>query len=339
MLFLIAKRLLLIVVVLAGMSVITFGLTRIIPGDPARLLAGPEARAEQVEALRRQYGLDKPVVTQYVDYMGGLFHGDFGQSLTTRRSVAQDFAEFVPATLELTAAALLLIVFIGIPLGFLSARHPNGILDHLSRILTIAGMSMPVFWLGVLFQIVFFKWLGILPSGGRLGIIESAPPQVTGLYTVDSLLAGDFGLFKSAVVHLVLPAFTLALASLATITRVSRATVIGVLRTDYVRTAYARGLSERQVMTRHVLKNAMIPTVTVLGMQIGILLGGNLIVEAVFSWPGIGLYAVNAIKNLDFAPIMGVMLISAVAYVTVNLIVDLVYLLLNPRITYAREPA
>ena len=337
MIYFVVKRLFLIVIVIAGMSVFTFGLTRVIPGDPARLLAGPEARLEQVEQLREQYGLNKPIVEQYFGYMAGLFRGDFGQSLTTRRPVAEDFAQFVPATVELTLAALILIVLIGLPLGFLSARRPNGIVDQASRLLTIAGMSMPVFWLGVLFQIVFFKWLRVLPAGGRLGIIESAPPHVTGFYTIDALMAGNMDLLLSALQHLVLPSFTLALASLATITRVSRATVIGVLRTDYVRTARARGLSERQVMTRHVFKNAMIPTVTVLGMQIGILLGGNLIVEVVFSWPGIGLYAVNAIKNLDFAPIMGVMLISALAYVMVNLIVDLVYLALNPRITYAGD--
>lgn len=331
----IVRRLVLLVVVLVGMSVITFSLTHLVPGNPARLLAGPHASQAEVDALAHKYGLDRPVPEQYVVYVQGLLHGDLGMSLTDRRPVVDDLAQFLPATIELTFVALVLTVALGIPLGIVSAVARGTLLDHLARVLSIGGVSVPIFWLGLILQLVLFRWVGVLPASGRLGPFDIPPPSVTGLYTIDSLLAGRFDTFAAAVAHLVLPAVTLAAGSIAVVTRMMRASIIEALEADYVRTARSKGLLERTVLSRHVLKNALIPTVTVIGLQVGYLLAGNVLAEAVFSWPGIGLYAVNAIGNLDYAAIMGVTLVISVVYVLVNLVVDLVYALLDPRISYA----
>jgi peptide/nickel transport system permease protein len=331
----IGRRLVLLVVVVAGMSVITFSLTHLVPGNPARLLAGPHASLAEVQALAHRYGLDRPVVEQYVIYVQGLFRGDLGMSLTDRRPVLQDLAQFLPATIELTTAALVLTIAIGIPLGILSGVARGTILDHLARILSIGGVSIPIFWLGLILQLVLYRELGVLPPSGRLGPFDIPPPGVTGLYTIDALLAGRLDTLGTAFAHLALPAITVAAGSIAVVTRMMRASVIDALEADYVRTARSKGLPERTVVLRHVLKNALIPTVTVLGLQIGYLLAGNVLAEAVFSWPGIGLYAVNAIGNLDYAAIMGVTLVVSVVYVVVNLIVDVIYGLLDPRISYA----
>ena len=333
----IIRRLTLLVIVIVGMSVITFSLTHLVPGNPARLLAGTHAKQEQVEAIARKYGLDRPLYEQYFIYMSGLLRGDMGLSMTTRRTVREDIAQFLPATIELTLSALVLVIVMGIPFGVIAAVSRGRLLDHAIRIFTIAGVSMPIFWLGVVMQIVFYRWLGLLPVGGRLGIIDIEPSHVTGLYLVDSLLAGEIQTFGTALVHLIMPATALAFGSLAVTTRMMRASVIESLDADYVRTARAKGLVERIVLSRHVLKNALIPTTTVLGLQVGFLLGGNVLTEVVFNWPGIGLYAVTAIRNLDYAAIMGVTLVISVIYVSVNLVVDIVYLALDPRISYSVE--
>lgn len=328
------RRIGLLILVFFGISVITFVLSHVVPGDPARLLAGPEARPDQIAALRHRYGLDQPWPQQYVIYMTGLLHGDMGMSLTTRRPVSQDIREFLPATIELTVAAMILIIVVGIPLGILSAIWQGTIVDKLIRFTTIAGVSMPVFWLGIVLQIIFFGHLGILPLDGQLDIIDLPPPHATGAYVIDALLAGDISLFTKALLHLVLPAVTLASGAVGMVTLVTRASVLETLDADFVRTARAKGLYERVVLWRHVLRNALIPAVTVLGLEVGWLLGGNVLVETVFNWPGIGLYAVTAIHNLDYAPIMTVTLIITVIYVTVNLVVDVLYIKLDPRITY-----
>jgi ABC-type dipeptide/oligopeptide/nickel transport system permease component len=331
----IARRLVLMLLVIVGMSVITFSLSRLVPGNPARLLAGPHARQEQVDALAERYHLTGPIPEQYAVYMGGLLHGDLGLSVTTRRPVVDDLAQYLPATIELTTTAFLLTVVIGVPLGILSAAGQGGLFDHASRLISIAGVSLPIFWLGLVLQVIFYKHLGLLPVGGRLGTLDIEPPRVTGAYLVDSLMAGDPSLFTSALLHLILPALTLAAGSLAVVTRMMRASILEALGADYVRTARAKGLTEASLLRGHVLRNAFIPTLTVLGLQVGYLLAGNFLVESVFNWPGIGLYAVDAISNLDYAAIMGVTLVVSVVYVVVNLVVDLLYVVLDPRIVYS----
>jgi peptide/nickel transport system permease protein len=331
----VARRLLLMVLVVFGMSVITFALSRVVPGNPARLLAGPHARQEQVDALAERYRLSGPILEQYGVYISSLLRGDLGLSVTSRRPVAEDLAQYLPATIELTATAFLLTVLVGVPLGILSAAKRGGPLDHASRLVSIAGVSLPIFWLGLVLQVLFYKHLGLLPIGGRLGTLDIPPPRVTGAYLVDSLLAGDLSLFRSAFLHLILPAATLAAGSLAVVTRMMRASILETLGADYVRTARAKGLSDGGVLRRHVVRNAFIPTLTVLGLQVGYLLAGNFLVESVFNWPGIGLYAIDAISNLDYAAIMGVTLVVSVVYVVVNLVVDVLYVVLDPRITYS----
>ncbi|MEX2649629.1 MAG: ABC transporter permease [Alphaproteobacteria bacterium] len=330
----IVRRLALLVVVVVGMTLITFILTHVVPGDPARMLAGQHATLDQVEAFRRLYGLDRPLPEQYLIYMNGLLKGDLGQSLTTRRPVLDDLRQFLPATLELTSAALVLVILGGIPLGVLAAVRRGKALDHVIRVVTVGGVSLPVFWLGIALQIVLYRWLGWLPIGGRLGIVDIEPARVTGMYTVDALIAGDTATFVSALVYLILPASTLAAGSLAVVTRMTRAASIEVLDANYVRTARAKGLFETVILRRHVLRNAMIPTMTVIGLQVGTLLAGNVLTEVVFNWPGIGLYAVNAISYLDYAAIMGVTVTISLVYVTVNLLVDIAYVVLDPRISY-----
>lgn len=331
----IVRRLILMLVVILGISLITFSLSRIVPGNPARLLAGPHARQEQVDALAERYHLTGSIPEQYLVYMSGLVRGDLGLSVTTRRPVAEDLLEFLPATIELTSAAFLITVLIGIPVGVISAATRGRVFDHASRVVSIAGVSLPIFWLGLVLQVLFYKHLNLLPVGGRLGILDVAPPRVTGMYVVDALVSGDFDLFRSSVLHLILPAMTLAAGSVAVVTRMMRASILETLGADYIRTARAKGLTEPSLLRRHVLRNAFIPTLTVLGLQVGYLLAGNFLVESVFNWPGIGLYAIDAISNLDYAAIMGVTLIVSVVYIIVNLIVDILYVLLDPRISYS----
>ena len=334
MLLYVVRRLILLVFVVLGMSLITFALTHLVPGNPARLLAGQRATQEQVEAVARKYGLDRSLHEQYATYMSGLLRGDLGLSMTTRRAVSKDIGQFLPATIELTLSAVVLTGLIGIPLGILAAVNRGRIVDHVIRVLTIAGVSMPIFWLGIILQIVLSRWLGVLPIGGRLGIVDIPPPHATGLYTIDSLLAGDWATFRSSLVHLIMPAAALAVGSLAVITRMTRTSTLEVLNTDYILAARAKGLTEVTILRRHVFKNAMIPTTTVFGLQIGFLLAGNVLTEVVFNWPGIGLYAVKAISYLDYSAIIGVTIIISVIYVTVNFIVDGIYVLLDPRISY-----
>ncbi|HEU4974165.1 MAG TPA: ABC transporter permease [Baekduia sp.] len=337
MLRLLKRRLIAFPIVLFGMSLMTFALTHLVPGDPARLLAGPHASAAQVAELRHQYGFDQSLPAQYATYMGDLAHGDLGMSITTRRPVTEDIAQFFPATIELTVAALLLVALIGLPLGLAAGLLKGRMPDHLIRLLSISAVSMPVFWLGIVLQIIFYEKLAILPASGRIGELSIPPAHVTGFYVLDSLFAGDFAAFGSALAHLVLPAFTLAAGSLAVITRMTRASVVETSEADHLRAARAKGLSNGLVIRRHVVRNALLPVTTVFGLQVGTLLAGSILTEVVFSWPGIGLYAVNAISNLDYTAIMGVTLLISAIYLAVNLVTDLLYLLLDPRIADAQE--
>lgn len=334
---LLKRRLLTFPVVLFGMSLITFALTHLVPGDPARLLAGPRATASQVADLRRQYGLDRPLPDQYLSYMGDLLRGDLGMSITTRRPVVEDIGQFFPATVELTIAAMLLVACIGLPLGLLAGMLKGRLPDHAIRLVSIAAVSMPVFWLGILLQILFYEKLALLPASGRIGALAIPPSKVTGSYVLDSLVAGDLAAFGSALSHLLLPACTLAAGSLAVVTRMMRASVVETAEADHVRAARAKGLSGSLLVRRHVVRNALLPVTTVVGLQVGTLLAGSILTEVVFSWPGIGLYAVNAISNLDYAAIMGVTLLISAVYLVVNLVTDLVYGLLDPRIADAQE--
>ena len=331
---LIVRRLIFLVFVLFGLSVITFGLSHVIPGDPARLMAGPRASRSAVEKLREKYGHNDPVPVQYVTYVSNIAHGDFGMSFTTRRPVSQDLKRYLPATAELGLCAFVLATAIGIPLGVLSAVKRDKWPDHLARFISISGLALPVFWLAIMAQFVFFGKLGWLPDGERLPIGVDPPRTITGLYTVDSLLTGNLPLFLLSLKHLALPTVVLAYGSLAVITRMVRGGMLEVLNQDYIRTARAKGISQHAVVLGHALKNALLPTVTSIGLQIGLLLSGAFLVEIVFSWPGIGRYAVDAIQRLDYNATMATTLIIALVFVLLNLVVDIAYLFLDPRISY-----
>ena len=331
---LIVRRLFFLVFVLLGLSLITFGLSHIIPGDPARLMAGPRASKSAVAKIREKYGLDDPLPVQYVNYVQGIFRGDLGTSFTTRRPVLDDLKRYLPATLELGLVAFTLSTLIGIPLGVISSVKRDKLRDHVARFVSISGLALPVFWLAIMAQFIFFGRLGWLPDGARIPIGTDPPPQVTGLYTIDSLLAGDWNLFRLSLTHLILPATVLAYGSLAVITRMVRGGMLEVLNQDYIRTARAKGIAPSGVIYGHALKNAMLPTVTSLGLQIGLLLSGAFLVEIVFSWPGVGRYAVEAIQRLDYNATMATTLIIALIFVLMNLVVDILYLFLDPRISY-----
>jgi len=334
MLRFIARRLVFMVFVLYGMTLITFVLTHVVPADPIRLLAGPHATSSEIATLRHQYGMDQSLPRQYVVYLGNLVHGDLGISLTDRHPVRDDIQQFFPATLELVLCSLILAVGIGVPLGVYAAMGRGRLADLLIRLTAIMGVSMPVFWLGLVLQLIFFKQLGWLPLDGRLEILDTPPNTVTGLYLVDALVTGDFSILGPVLLHLLLPAATLALGSLVLITRMTRASVLEALAQDYIRTARAKGVRNRRIVFRHALKNAITPTLTVIGLQFGYLLSGDFLVETIFNWPGIGYYAVNAISNLDFPGIMGVTLVVSIIYVLANLVVDVLYVAIDPRVEY-----
>lgn len=328
----IVRRLLLLIVVLLGISIVAFFLTHVIPGDPARLLAGPHASASEVATVQRQYGLTGSLLTQYGHFLNNLMHGSLGISITTGQPVMQNLTTFLPATIELALAAALVMVAAGVPMGLWSARRQGGIIDGFTRSVSILGAAMPIFWLGLIFQIIFFKDVRVLPVGGELSAAVAPPTHITGMYVADSLLTGDWPALGSSLRHLILPAVTLASGGIAIVARMTRAAALDVLDSDYVRFGRSKGLSEFGVLTRHIWRNAMIPTLTVLGLQLGYILSGTVYTEMVFNWPGVGLYAENAITNLDYPAIMGVTLTFAVIYVIVNLLVDIGYMLLDPRI-------
>jgi peptide/nickel transport system permease protein len=330
----ILRRILLLVPVLLGLSLLVFAIARLLPGDPVALAAGPNATAADVASVAREFGLDQPLPLQYWNYLTGILHGDFGVSIFTRRPVAEDLAAFLPATLELVLAAMFMAIGLGIPLGLMAAVFRNKWPDFLSRTVSLGAISMPRFFLGLVFQLFFAMWLGWLPLSGRFPLIEEPPPTVTGLLTVDAVLSGQFQALGIALSHLALPAIAMALSPLATIMRMMRASTIEVLQQDYVLTERALGLSQRLILFKYVLKNAISATLTVIGLYFGWLLGGTVLVETVFDWPGIGLYATQAVLTQDFMPIIGVTLCIGAIFVTVNLVVDMLYGLLNPKVRY-----
>ena len=334
MLRFVSRRLFLLVLTAIGITLVAFAISHVIPADPAVLIAGRNATPETLALVRHQYGLDKPLVTQYVNYLAGVLHGDLGMSTYSRRPVAVDLLAYLPATVELVCYAILAAVLIGVPLGVISAIRKGGVVDHFSRIFAIGGSALPLFWLGLLLQLVFCGWLKILPLSGRLSPGYTPPPKFTGWYTIDSLLSGQFATFVNACEHIVLPAAVLALASLSLIVRVTRSSMLEVLSQDYIRTSRTKGLSNRHVIVRHALRNALIAPLTLLGLQLGFLLSGAFLVEVVFSWPGIGFFSVHAMQGSDYIAIMGVTLVVALIYSTINLLTDIAYLALDPRISY-----
>lgn len=335
MLFLniVRKRLLSLFLVVLGVSLITFTVSHLVPGDPVRLLAGDRASDEIVSSMRQQLGLDLPVYQQYGRYVLGLAQGDLGTSIRTGRPVLEDIQAFFPATLELALAALIFATLLGIPLGVISAVYRNKPLDQLVRTLAVTGISTPAFWLGLGVIVIFYGHLDWLPSGGRLDQGITPPVHVTGLYLIDSLLMGDIPLFINALEHLVLPVFTLGFVHLGVVARQVRSAMLEQLSEDYIRTARAFGLSKWNVIIRHALPNALIPSVTVLGLALGDLLYGAVLTETVFAWPGMGAYVVNSIQALDFPAVMGFAVVVSFAYVIVNLLVDIAYMLIDPRIS------
>jgi len=328
----IARRLALMVLVLLGVTLLTFLIAHAIPGDPARLLAGQRASDEVVAQIRRNYGLDQPLPVQYVRYMSGLLKGDLGRSIRTGRPVGEDLARFFPATLELVGTAMLLAVLIGVPLGVASAARNNSWVDHVSRSVSVAGVSMPLFWLGIVALALFYGRLGWLPGSGRLSPFAVAPPTVTGLYLIDAALARDWATWRDAAVHLLLPASCLAFVHVGIVARQVRGSLLEVLHQDYIRTAQAYGVPPRRVLYRYALRNALVPTLTVVGLALGDLLAGAVVTETVFAWPGMGSYVVDSITSLDFPAIMGFTVVVAVGYSVINLLVDLITLRLDPRI-------
>lgn len=323
-----------LVLVVAGVCVITFIISHLIPGDPARLLAGDRASDAIVENIRQQLGLDQPLYVQFYRYVSDLFHGDLGTSIRTGRPVLEELRIFFPATLELAFGALLLALLIGIPLGILSAVWRNRWLDHLVRIMAITGISTPAFWLGLGVIVLFYGHLQILPGGGRLDDWLDPPTHVTGFYLLDALLEGNGEVFFNALQHLILPALTLAFVHLGIVARQIRSAMLEQLSEDYIRTARASGLPGWCIVLCYALPNALIPSITVLGLALGDLLYGAVLTETVFAWPGMGAWVVTSIQALDFPAVMGFAVVVSFAYVLVNLVVDLLYLWIDPLISH-----
>lgn len=329
---LIAKRLLLAIPTLIGVLVISFSLTRALPGDPAVYFAGAMADETSIQQVREQLGLDRSLPYQFLAYCQNLAQGELGQSLSTGQSVSSEISTRLPASLELTLFGLFLALIIAIPLGILAALKPNTWIDHICRILVTSGASTPIFFSGLFLMFVFYYLLGWAPSPvGRLDLIYLSPPDVTGFYTVDSLLIGDYETFWAALSQLVLPATTLALCALAPIARMTRSSMITALESEYVKAAKANGISARVRIYVYALQNASLPLLTVIGLVFGFLLGGNVLVEKVYSWPGIGTFAIDALISSDYAAIQGFVLIMAVLFVTLNLLIDILYTLFDPR--------
>lgn len=330
---LILKRLALIIPTLIGVTLVTFTISRVVPGDPARLAAGAQGSQAMYEQLRKEFGLDDPLPVQYANYVSDLVRGDWGRSMLTRRPVLDDLRVYWPATLELVIVGMFFATIIGVPLGVIAAIRADRITDHVSRLVALLGVSMPAFWLAILAQLFFGLRLGWLPVSGRLGALMDPPTHTTGLYLVDSLIHGQWDLFVESFKRILLPAMVLSVPAMATIMRFTRASMLEVLNQDYIRTARAKGATERRVIVRHALRNALLPTITMIGLSFGWAMGGSVLVETVFDWPGIGLYATKAALSLDFMPIMGIALLYGFVFALINIAVDVLYALLDPRIT------
>ncbi len=336
---LIARRLLFMPLLLVGMTLIAFVVSHTVPADPVAAHLGQRSMEDPaiVAAFRQQWGLDRPLPEQYLAYLRNLVQGNFGVSIRTHMPVAEDLARYVPASAELAITATLVGIALGIPFGVASAVRRGQWLDHLVRGVSLLGVSSPVFWLGLVALYIFYFRLGWLPGPGRIDVGMPEPRHLTGMYTVDSLLTGDWSALSSSLRHLALPGLVLASVYLGLVTRMTRSSMLEVLSADYVRTARGKGLPQRAVIYRHALGNALIPTITVLGLAFGDILAGTVLTETIFSWPGIGRYAYQSSVTLDFPAIMGVSLVIASVFITVNLATDLAYVLLDPRLRRANR--
>lgn len=323
------NRLIWLVPTLLGLLVITFTISHIIPADPIAFIAGDNATAEQIAALKAKFGVDKPLHVQLWNYILGVFQGDFGLSLYTQRPIAEDLLARLPATLELAFVAILLSAVVGIPLGVLAAVNRNSMLDHILRVFTVSGLAIAAFWLAILLQLLFAMEWRITPLQGRID--GWGPDEVTGFFLIDSAIAGDWEVFWSAAHHIILPAITLAFPAMATVMRFTRAGVLDAINSNYVDYQQAMGVPRRVVIWRYVLRNALIGTVTQLGLIFGNLIANAVVVEAVFDWPGLGLYAVNSILQSDYNAIMGFTLTMGCVFIIANLLVDITHGLIDPR--------
>lgn len=328
------KRILLLIPVLFGVLVLVFFVLRVSATDPAGLMLGQHATAAQIEALRHQLGLDLPLYQQFGIYFWQVIHGDFGRSLMTGTPVFQEVWARFPATIELALFAILLASIFGITMGVIAAVKQNSFWDYFTMLISLLGVSMPIFWLGLLLIICFCLWLGWFPVSGRIDI-GLEPVHITGMYLLDAILSGSWAAFQSALQHIILPGLALASYSTAIIARMTRSTMLEVVRQDYIRTARAKGLAENKVIYKHALRNAMIPVATVIGLQMGALLGGAVLTETVFSWPGLGSRVVEAIMASDYPMVQGSVIVIATTFVLVNLLVDIIYAYLDPRIHYS----
>lgn len=316
---------------LAGLVVVTFVVSNVAPSDPAALAAGPDATRDMVETVRHEYGLDRPLPVQFLRYVSDLLHGSLGRSIQTGDQVWDDLARYVPATVELVILSLLLSVAIGVPAGVLAAVRRNGPFDALSRLVAVSGVALPAFWAALLLQLFFGVRLGWLPTSGQLSVATAPPPAITGMVLFDALLAGDWPTAWEAAQYAALPTLVLALPSIAALVRVTRAEMIEVLGADYVTAARAHGIPARRVVGWLALRNAMLPVLAMVGLRLGWTLGSSFLVETVFDWPGIGLYAVSAALASDFKPVMGVTLTIGLVFMLSNLLIDLCYTWLDPR--------
>ncbi|MBV8562505.1 MAG: ABC transporter permease [Actinobacteria bacterium] len=331
MLRFVVRRLLLLVPILLGLSILVFLWIRLLPGSPAQALLGERATPQLIKQIRHEYHLDRPLYEQYWGYLTTIAHGDFGVSISSRRSVAWEFGQRFPATVELALSAMIFAIALGIPLGFLAAKRYGGWFDQVSLVGSLLGISIPIFFLGLVLKWIFAVKLGWLPSIGREDVLATRP-HPTNLYVLDAIIRGDGGALWDAIKHLILPAVALGSIPLAIVARITRAAVLDVQNDDYVRTARAKGLAPRIVDTRHVLRNALLPVSTIIGLQTGLLLSGAILTETVFDWPGIGTWLEAAIFNRDYPVIQGGLLFVAVVFVLVNLLVDVSYAVINPRI-------
>lgn len=332
MLRFLSRRLITIPLVLLGLSLITFTVSRLVPGDPVKLAAGPQARPEQIQKLAADFGLDKPLPVQYLNYMGGLLHGDWGYSISSKRPVGPDLITYFAATLELTMVSTIFGLIVGIPLAIISARWRDRWPDYFSRFISIGTVSIPVFWIAIVLQIVFAQNLHLLPVSGRFDPRTTYPPVHTGMLLLDTLIDGNIPDFFIALRYLIIPAFCQSLLVIALVTRQLRGDILDIVRKDFVMVARANGIPERIIWTRYLMKNALISTVSMLGFLIGFELGGSVLIEYVLDWPGIGQYALKAALLLDFQPIMGATLFIGCVVVLVNLVTDMLYRVIDPRI-------
>ena len=331
MLRFVVRRLLLLIPILIGLSILVFLWIRALPGSPATTLLGERATSEAIAAINEQYGLNDPIHEQYWAYLKQLGSFDFGTSVTSRRPVVEEFKQRFPATIELAFAALLFSMLVGVPLGFLAAKRYGGWLDQFSLVASLLGISIPIFVLAIILKYIFAVRLGLLPTVGRISVLINID-HPTNFYVLDAMLAGNFEALWDTLKHLILPAIALGSIPLAIIARITRAAVLDVQNEDYVRTARAKGVAPRTVDTRHILRNAMLPIATIIGLQTGLLLSGAVLTETVFAYPGIGTWLVAAIDARNYPVLQGGILFIAIVFVLVNLLVDLSYAVLNPRI-------